>query len=85
MIEQTKNHLVLLCDAFAGHKNISHWRVSYLAKGNGQFFKRLREGASCTLRTASEVTQWFSDNWPVDLEWPEGIHRPTPSGTEDAA
>ncbi len=22
--------------------------------------------------------QWFSDNWPVDLDWPSDIERPEP-------
>lgn len=74
--------MVALCDAYAAHLNITHWRVSYLARGDGQFFNRLRQGAGCTTRTAKGVFDWFSANWPADLEWPPSIPRPK---TKEAA
>lgn len=76
MSEHLHTHLISLCTAFAAHMNLSHWRVSFLARGDGQFFKRLTEGKGCTLRTAAQVIQWFSDHWPTDLEWPRDIPRP---------
>ncbi|MBK5945957.1 hypothetical protein CCR83_05685 [Rhodobacter veldkampii DSM 11550] len=41
-------------------------------------------GASCTLRKAAAVVQWFSDRWPSDLEWPRDIPRPPKSKKEAA-
>lgn len=76
--------LIELSELYAEHMNISHWRVSYLARGDGQFFKRLRDGKSCTLKTADALGRWFSDNWPTDLEWPSGIARPKPTKKEAA-
>ncbi|TKA95416.1 hypothetical protein FAZ78_16915 [Cereibacter changlensis] len=73
------HHLIRLCDAYAAHANISHWRVAFLARGDGQFFKRLREGKGCTVKTASATVQWFSNHWPADLEWPADIPRPPKS------
>lgn len=70
--------LVTLSDAYAGHLGLSHWRVSYLARGDGQFFQRLRSGAGCTVRTQQKVLTWFADNWPADLDWPSDIPRPDP-------
>ncbi len=74
----THNQLLKLSEQYARHKSITHWRVSFLARGDGQFFSRLKKGKSCTLKTADNIMQWFSDNWPVDLEWPKGIERPEP-------
>lgn len=84
MSSDTHNHLVSLCDAFAAHRSISRWRVSFLVRGDGTFFKRMAEGGSCTLRTATLVLQWFSDNWPADLEWPRDVPRP-PKTKKEAA
>ena len=73
----TQNHLIDLYAVYAKHTGLSHWRVSFLVRGDGQFFHRLGEGKSCTLRTAAQVLQWFSDHWPADLEWPRDIPRPS--------
>lgn len=70
--------LLSLCDALSAHQNVSHWRIAFLARGDGQFFDRLRKGRSCTLKTASGVLQWFASNWPSDLDWPSDIPRPAP-------
>lgn len=78
-------HLIDLSDAYAAHMNLSHWRVSYLARGDGQFFKRLQDGKGCTVKTAAATVQWFSDNWPSDLEWPKAVDRPMPSKAGRAA
>jgi hypothetical protein len=76
--------LLRLCDALSAHQNISHWRIAFLARGDGQFFDRLRKGRSCTLKTANGVLQWFAMNWPADLDWPRDIPRPPKAG-KDAA
>jgi hypothetical protein len=76
MENTTAKHLVELSDAYGDHVGISHWRVAFLVRGNGQFFKHLKDGRGCTLKTAAAVLQWFSDNWPEDLAWPKDIARP---------
>ncbi|MFD1743724.1 hypothetical protein [Cypionkella sinensis] len=84
MSKNIHNDLINLSTAYAAHKNLSHWRVSYLARGDGQFFRRLADGKSCTVKTAAQVLQWFSDIWPLDLEWPSDISRPPRSKKEAA-
>jgi hypothetical protein len=69
-------HLIRLCKALSTHVGRSHWRVSFLITGNGQFFQRLEAGKTCTFKTAHRVMQAFSDQWPQDLEWPSDIPRP---------
>lgn len=73
----TSNHLLELSDLYGQHTNLSHWRVSFLASGNGQFFRGLKAGRSCTLKTASKIMAWFDTNWPADLTWPKHIARPS--------
>jgi hypothetical protein len=84
---QTDPHksMIALCDAFAAHKEVSHWRVSFMVRGDGQFFHKLKTGKSCTLKTAGLVLRWFADHWPEDLAWPDGIERPQPDKTPTRA
>lgn len=79
MAHDMRSQLLTLCDAYGAHRGLTHWRVSFLARGNGQFFKGLRDGGDCTLRTAETVLQWFSDHWPADLPWPSDVPRPKPA------
>lgn len=76
MENATSKHLIDLANRYGAHLGLSHWRVSFLARGDGGFFKRLGEGKTCTLKTATAVLQWFSDNWPDDLSWPADVARP---------
>lgn len=69
--------LVKLAEAYAGHSGLKLSTVSTYAAMDGKFFGRLKEGAGCTLRKAARLVQWFSDNWPADLEWPRDIARPS--------
>lgn len=68
--------LLKLCDTYAAWRGVTHWRVSVLVGCGGGFFARLRSGKGCTVRTAQRVVEWFSENWPDDLPWPEGVPRP---------
>ncbi len=70
------NNLLELAEEWGRYYNVTHWRVAYRATGNGQFFKNLRNGAGCTLKTHDKVLYWFSTNWPEDLPWPKHINRP---------
>jgi hypothetical protein len=84
MENATTKHLIDLANAYGGHLGLSHWRVSFLVRGNGQFFKGLEDGKSCTLKTAAAVLGWFSENWPADLSWPDHIQRPAKTKREAA-
>lgn len=70
--------LVELAEAFAAHRGLTMSTVSTYAANDGKFFGSMKDGgASCTFRRAAKVLQFFSDNWPSDLEWPKGIERPS--------
>lgn len=70
--------LVKLAESYGAHRGLKLSTVSTYAATDGKFFGRLKSGAGCTLRKASVLIAWFSDNWPEDLEWPSDIARPNP-------
>ncbi|MCT4576849.1 hypothetical protein [Donghicola sp.] len=69
--------LITLANMLSKHRELSLSTVSVYAANDGKFFNRLQEGGSCTFRTAARLMNWFSENWPSDLDWPEGIERPS--------
>lgn len=71
-------NLVRLGQAYARHRGLELSTVSTYAARDGKWLGSLMNRSSCTIRKAIVVTQWFSDHWPADLEWPADIPRPTP-------
>lgn len=71
--------LIRLGQAYAAHARLELSTVSTYSANDGKWFARLQGGATCTLRKAVVVFQWFADHWPADLEWPADIPRPTPN------
>lgn len=85
-MEQTLRENLL--DLAASYKDAAG--ASYASMGQGAlndntFFSRIQAGKGFTVGTFDRVVAWFSDNWPADLAWPEGIERPVPSSGEAAA
>ena len=78
-------HLEHLAQAYSRHTGLKISTVGSYAVNDGKFFLRLKDGASCTLRTAYKATAWFHENWPADLEWPSDIPRPAPQSKKEAA
>lgn len=76
--------LIELARAYGAHSGLTLSTVSTYAADDGKFFAKIAGGASCTIRKAERITQWFSDNWPADLEWPRSIPRP-PRAKKEAA
>lgn len=73
---QTRN-LVLLAEALAQHGAVTVDAISARALGKGHFFKRLSLGGDCRTATAEQVLEWFDFIWPIDLDWPPAIRRPS--------
>lgn len=69
-------HIITLAESFARHIDRKEATISNRIVGHARLFKRLRDGGGCTVETALIAVQWFSDNWPTDLEWPRDIDRP---------
>lgn len=74
-----------LAETYIAHTGLKETTVSSYAMNDGKRLTAIRkDGADVTSRRFNRVLQWFSTNWPEDLEWPQSIPRPAPS-TEDAA
>lgn len=65
-----RDKLLRVADAYvrqidhAGGKSLA--RVSTIVLNQGAFFRRLREGKSCTIDSYEAIVRWFADprNWP---------------------
>lgn len=68
--------LIILAETYAAHRGLKLSTVSTYAAADGKFFRELKSGAGCTLRRAQNVLNWFHENWPDDLAWPQDIPRP---------
>ena len=74
-------HLFTLYCAVTGR---SPARVSTLVWNHGARHRQIVAGADLRTRTFERALRWFSDHWPEELAWPQGIARPVPE-REDAA
>jgi len=74
-----------LARAYAECVGISLTTVGVRAAGNDKMFVRLATGRTCTVRSLERAARWFACNWPVGLDWPEGIPRPEPCSDRDRA
>lgn len=68
--------LARMLAAHPGYPGNTIATIGHHAEGDGNFFARFERGADCSTQRAKRVAQWFSDNWPPDLEWPRDIPRP---------
>lgn len=76
-------HLELLLSVYRAKLGYEETTVGKHCTSDGYFFKRLREGSTITARKYDAVVLWFSQNWPADVAWPEGVGRPaSPEPTE---
>lgn len=73
----TSADLLTLATLYCAHVDRAEATISARAAGQGRLFATLREGGGCTLRTYQRVLTWFDANWPLDLEWPASVARPS--------
>lgn len=62
---------------YADHIGKSLYTVANHVGVHSRFFKRLSEGAGCSVATYNDVLGWFDENWPADLAWPADVPRPS--------
>ncbi len=72
----TIQSLLMVVDAFREARQVSDARVSTLVFNDGGKVKQLREGRDIGVLTSMRAFQWFSDNWPENAQWPDGVQRP---------
>lgn len=75
-----RQQLTRLAELYGKARKLSEASIANQIRCNGGFFARLRQGGSCRVDTMHRVLQFFSDNWPSDVSWPDGIDRPTVNG-----
>lgn len=46
---------------------------------------QIREGGDIGTVSFEKAMQWFSNQWPIDLEWPSDVPRPEPITLLEAA
>lgn len=80
-----RTHLLTLARAYGDATHRSLARVSTLVRNDGKFFRRLNEGAGCTMDTYAKCLRWFADHWPHDRSWPDGVPRPAADDDRKAA
>ncbi|MGR3480675.1 hypothetical protein [Salipiger marinus] len=75
-----------MTERFAADRNWSVNTTSLRAAGKGTYVSDLKAGrVGMTVHRRDRILQWFSDNWPEDLEWPSDIPRPAKSKPQEAA
>ncbi|WP_071971953.1 hypothetical protein [Sulfitobacter alexandrii] len=74
-----KDTIIRLADAYVEQTKLKLSTVSSYAANDGKFFRNLKLTSDVTIGRANRIVQWFSDNWPADLEWPDDIPRPSPN------
>ena len=72
-----------LTEAYCAKTGLSEARVSTLVLKGGSRLKQLREGKDIGVRILDRAIQWFSDHWPENGVWPEGVDRPSPKALPD--
>ena len=71
-----QNHILSLASQYSIHTGMGETSLAQSVMNDRSFFKRIRKGRSNTIKTYTSVLQWFSDNWPDGLAWPDEIERP---------
>lgn len=65
--------------AYIGATGSKKSTVAQRAAGDWRFFDRLEDpGKTFTIRKYEDVMAWFSDFWPDQAPWPDGVGRPHP-------
>ena len=83
MESELRQNLVAVSTEYCRKTDTALSTVAQAACGDWRFFDRLAKGASFTARTYDRALHWFSDRWPLGVEWPAGVHRPEPQPLTD--
>lgn len=65
-----------IIDAYAAATCLSDKTISHRVFKDTKKVNALRQGGDITTSRLDEAVVWFSANWPIGVEWPEGIDRP---------
>lgn len=76
MEQELIKNLQAVFDVYQGASGLAASTIWARACGDARFMSRVLAGGSFTPRTYDSILRWFSDNWPQDAVWPEGVSRP---------
>lgn len=68
--------LLTVARVYAAAEGIELKTVSSRALDDGKKLGALEAGADIQVGRLERALRWFSANWPVDAEWPDGVPRP---------
>jgi hypothetical protein len=71
-------------DGYCAAAGLAEATVSTRVFNDGKRITEVRAGADIGMRRVEKAIQWFSDNWPENTPWPEGVYRPVPTILEAA-
>jgi hypothetical protein len=63
-------------DAYKAATGLPDKTVSSRVLNDSSRIDLLRAGGDIGVRKVAAALQWFSDNWPGNAAWPEGVIRP---------
>ena len=68
--------LLKVARAYAAAQQVDLSTVSWRALGDPKKPGAIEAGADIQVRRYEKTMRWFSENWPADAPWPEGVDRP---------
>lgn len=68
--------ILAIADAYASATDVPLVTVSSRVFSDSKKLAAISDGADLTLKRYTSALQWFSDHWPENTAWPEGIDRP---------
>ncbi|MCQ0987526.1 hypothetical protein [Jiella marina] len=72
-----------VADAFCEATGRKRGGVSKAILNRGARLDEIAAGADIGVRSYERAILWFSEHWPDDLPWPEGVTRPAPKLSQD--
>ncbi|NSZ47964.1 hypothetical protein G6L63_08555 [Agrobacterium vitis] len=80
-----RDQIIVVADLYAAHCGVSRKTVSWQVLSRSTKLDNIVDGGDITTGIFERAMQWFSDRWPDDLVWPDGITRPQRALIAEAA
>lgn len=69
----SENELVALAQTYCSSQKITYYALGVRVVNNHKFFKNLEAGRGAHSGSLRQATEWFQDNWPEGVPWPENV------------
>lgn len=76
-------HLLRLSDIYSAALGVAEKTTSYRVFGDSKKFAALRSGSDIGVARFNQAFGWFSNNWPANAQWPQGVYRPKVTAAGD--